>query len=284
MNYVTFHVGDWCTSTELLSATERGVYMALLMRYYIEERPLMQDECKRIARPYNEYEQEALDYVLKKFFTFENGSYRHHRCDKEIEDFRAKSEKRSKAAKSRWHRDTEGKEQHKRVEKASISNAQEHASADASADDCGSAFEMPSRLAVKPSSQKEERGDETAPASPTEPAETDEKPKKRSRRRPSIACPWSLDDAVPEDLAAWAKEKHPSVDFAKEFEKLIHWAQSHDERRPDWPATFRGWIARAEGYEKNRRGAYQSNRPSPLSEQDYSSYDELWGRTGIVEG
>ena len=283
MVFIQWHIGDWISGTSLMSATERGVYFDLLMRYYGAERPLMQSECNRIARAYDEHEREAMQYVLKEHFTLEDGVYRHRRCDLEIASYKDKVEKRSKAAKSRWEKS--------RKENGSI-NA-DHTDANAHADEYASAHADVDANYVQKAWEpitsnhepiKEERGDETAPASPAEPAETDEKPKKRSRRRPSIACPWSLDDEVPEDLAAWAKEKHPSVDFVKEFEKLIHWAQSHDERRPDWPATFRGWIARAEGYAKQRRAAYQSNRPSPLSEQDYSSYDELWGRTGIVEG
>ena len=274
MNYVQWHIGDWLSGTSLLSATERGVYIDLLMRYYREERPLMQSECKRIARAYDVHEQEALTYVLENFFELENGSYRHKRCEEEIASMRVKSEKRSNAAKSRWAKSGKGYDgKHAQYSCAS-------ACANESANDVQKEWE-PITNNQEPIN-KEGEG-EGASASPAETGGLTENPKKRSRRRPSIACPWSVDDEVPEDLAAWAKEKHPSVNYSKEFEKLIHWAQSHDERRQDWPATFRGWIARAEGYEKERqrRGTYQH---SPLSEQDYTSYDELWGRTGIVEG
>ena len=102
MNFVPWHLGDWIASTSLLSATERGVYFDLLVRYYKEERPIMQMECKRIARAYAPEEQEAMEYVLNEFFELEDGSFRHHRCDEEIAAFRIKSEKRSSAAKARW--------------------------------------------------------------------------------------------------------------------------------------------------------------------------------------
>lgn len=281
MNYVQWHIGDWLSGTSLLSATERGVYIDLLMRYYREGRPLMQSECKRIARAYDVHEQEALTYVLETFFELENGSYRHKRCEEEIASMRVKSEKRSNAAKSRWAKSGKGYDG-KHAEYACASGCAS-ACANESAKDVQKAWE-PITNNQEPINKEE--GGESASASPAETDGLTEKTKKRSRRRPSIVCPWSADDEVPEDLAAWAKEKHPSVDCSKEFEKLIHWAQSHDERRPDWPATFRGWIARAEGYEKERqrRGACKTNQHSPLSEQDYSSYDELWGRTGIVEG
>ena len=102
MNYVQLHLGDWIAGTLDLTPTERGVYMDLLVRYYKEERPLMQDECKRIARGYAPAEQEAMHYVLQRFFTLENGLYRQSRCDEEIEKAQTVSNKRKRAAASRW--------------------------------------------------------------------------------------------------------------------------------------------------------------------------------------
>lgn len=102
MNYVQLHLGDWIAGTLDLTPTERGVYMDLLVRYYKEERPLMQDECKRIARGYAPAEQEAMHYVLQRFFTLENGEYRQSRCDEEIEKAQTVSDKRKRAAASRW--------------------------------------------------------------------------------------------------------------------------------------------------------------------------------------
>ena len=107
MNYVQLHLGDWIAGTLDLTPTERGVYMDLLVRYYKEERPLTQDECKRIARAYAPDEQEAMHYVLQRFFTLENGEYRQSRCDEEIEKAQAVSTKRKRAAASRWAKKTE---------------------------------------------------------------------------------------------------------------------------------------------------------------------------------
>lgn len=102
MNYVQWHIGDWVAGTSLLSATERGVYMDLMMRYYSAERPITQDECKRIARAYSEDEQEAMQYVLQTFFTLENGVYVHERCEREIASAKEVSSKRSAASRARW--------------------------------------------------------------------------------------------------------------------------------------------------------------------------------------
>ena len=112
MNFVQFHLGDWIAGTALLSPTERGVYMDLLVRYYKEERPIMQVECKRIARAYAPHEAEAMQYVLETFFTLEDGVYRHSRCDEEIAKAAATAEKRKKAANARWTRDSKPKIEH----------------------------------------------------------------------------------------------------------------------------------------------------------------------------
>lgn len=116
MNFVQFHLGDWIAGTALLSPTERGVYMDLLVRYYKEERPIMQVECKRIARAYAPHEAEAMQYVLETFFTLEDGVYRHSRCDEEIAKAAATAEKRKKAANARWTRDSKPKIEHNECE------------------------------------------------------------------------------------------------------------------------------------------------------------------------
>ncbi len=102
MNYVQLHLGDWISGTLDLTPTERGVYMDLLVRYYKEEKPLMQVDCKRIARGYASGEQEAMQFVLQRFFRLENGAYHHARCDAEIAKFQALSDKRKAASKKRW--------------------------------------------------------------------------------------------------------------------------------------------------------------------------------------
>lgn len=104
MNFVPFHVGDWEAGTRLLSPTEKGVYIDLLMLYYSLERPLMRTECERMSRAYAQNEKDALEYVLDRFFQEKDGSYHHERCDTEIKAYRDKSRKAAESAKARWHK------------------------------------------------------------------------------------------------------------------------------------------------------------------------------------
>ena len=106
MNYVQFHWGDWVRSTQDLTPLERGIYIDLLQRYYLKERPLTDDECSRIARAYRDEEQKAMQYVLQTFFKREANAWRHDRCDEEIAKFNDISAKRSAAGrKSRASKD-----------------------------------------------------------------------------------------------------------------------------------------------------------------------------------
>lgn len=109
MNYVQFHVGDWDSSTRLLSPLEKGVYIDLLMLYYSVERPLMRSECERISRAYAPEEKAAMEYVLDRFFHREGDVYAHHRCDEEIAKAAEKSEKAAKSAKARWNKGSKTK-------------------------------------------------------------------------------------------------------------------------------------------------------------------------------
>ena len=102
MNYVQFHWGDWVRSTQDLTALEKGVYIDLLQRYYQKERPLTDEECKRIARAYANAEQEAMQYVLQTFFTKDAEGYRNSRCDEEIAKANGVSRKRADAARKSW--------------------------------------------------------------------------------------------------------------------------------------------------------------------------------------
>lgn len=104
MIYFSFHIGDWETGTRLLSAAEKGIYIDLLTLYYKQEGPIMQMQCKRIARAYDLQEQEALEYVLATFFTLDGDCYRNDRADEEIEKYRATIDGRRKAAQSRWNK------------------------------------------------------------------------------------------------------------------------------------------------------------------------------------
>lgn len=106
MVYINFHIGDWISSTRLLTATERGVYFDLLTQYYVDEGPLMRSQCDRISRAYADEEREAMRYVLNEFFEDREDGYHCARCDRDIAACREKSKNAQKSAQARWLKKT----------------------------------------------------------------------------------------------------------------------------------------------------------------------------------
>lgn len=109
MLYFPFHVGDWITGTKLMSAVEKGVYIDLLTFYYSVERPITEDECKRIARAYACAERDAMQYVLQNHFAYVDGAYVHKKCEEVISQTLEKQVdiklKKQKAAHARWEKE-----------------------------------------------------------------------------------------------------------------------------------------------------------------------------------
>jgi uncharacterized protein YdaU (DUF1376 family) len=137
MLYFKFHIGDWITGTRLCSPFERGIYIDLLTLYYSKERPLMRDECERIASAYAPEMRKAFDYVLENFFEREGDTYRNRRADKEIAECLAVSSNNRRAAKARWEKGkTEGAQpgaDDAQSERKANADANAYANADAGA-------------------------------------------------------------------------------------------------------------------------------------------------------
>ena len=214
MNYVQLHLGDWIAGTLDLTPTERGVYMDLLVRYYKEERPLMQDECKRIARGYAPAEQEAMHYVLQRFFTLENGEYRQSRCDEEIEKAQTVSNKRKRAAASRWAKKPE-------IDAIAYPNAEQTQC------ECNANGMLTNNQ---------------------EPITNKETERKKKEKRQAITHAFNL-DLLPSEWADYAKQVRPDLDPQTVFADFVFYftkGRGTGELRSDkgWNQSWQGWVRR----------------------------------------
>ena len=267
MNFVQFHIGDWDSSTRLLSPTEKGIYIDLLFLYYSLERPLMRSECERIARAYADSERRAMEYVLERFFMAEGDSYRHLRCDQEIEATRAKSEKAAASAKARWDRQRANSAKRQK-ERASMqkgcsddANAYANASkthvqsecernADAMLTDNRKPISNKPPLVPPSTSQAEEREqatgnpDSTLFESEAEPeSEPEEKSKpERKPRQPLVYFP----DKLPDEWRETAKTIRPDVNPEFVFNKVrARFAGTSNKKTlGNWRKIFLDWIGR----------------------------------------
>lgn len=86
MNYWPRWINAIKKRTASLSLMQMGAYDRLLDHYYAEDGPLPGTviECCRIVGAVTKPEQEAVRFVLDRFFNLEDGQYRNERADEEI--------------------------------------------------------------------------------------------------------------------------------------------------------------------------------------------------------
>jgi uncharacterized protein YdaU (DUF1376 family) len=104
VNYFEYHLGDYAKDAGHLTMIRDGAYLRLMAAYYSREKPLPLDleECFDLTRCASKAEREAVEYVLRKFFTRAEDGYHQKRCDEEIDRLRRKSEAGRTGANARW--------------------------------------------------------------------------------------------------------------------------------------------------------------------------------------
>ena len=100
MHYYRHHIGDFLKDTGHLSNDQMGVYLRMLWRYYLDEKPL-KDDCESIAFAMRS-DGKTVGLILHHFFVLQDEGWRHKRCDKEIADYHEKKEKAANSANARW--------------------------------------------------------------------------------------------------------------------------------------------------------------------------------------
>jgi uncharacterized protein YdaU (DUF1376 family) len=101
MHYYKHHIGDFLKNTGHLSNDQMGVYLRMLWRYYLDEKPL-ENDCESIAFAMRS-DEKTVGLLLKHFFVLQDDGWRHNRCDKEIADYHNKKEKAVNSANARWN-------------------------------------------------------------------------------------------------------------------------------------------------------------------------------------
>lgn len=104
MNFYAFHIGDYTSATAHLSIIEDGVYRRLLDVYYVREAPIPLDlrQAYRLVRAQTDDERQAVETILREFFTETEEGWRHARCEAEIERASEKRGKAKASAEARW--------------------------------------------------------------------------------------------------------------------------------------------------------------------------------------
>jgi uncharacterized protein YdaU (DUF1376 family) len=106
--WMPLYIGDYLGDTSHLSQAHHGAYFLLMMHYW--QKGMLQaslKHCYAVARAHAPEEQEAVDDVLREFFTLDTESYHHARIDRELSRITKVSagnkERAAKAANARWN-------------------------------------------------------------------------------------------------------------------------------------------------------------------------------------
>jgi len=99
LQYYPFFWGEYAAKTAGLTQSQNGAYMLFLKHIYCTGEKIHDREKYRVAMAFNEDERQAADFILLKFFKFDNvtGSWDHEKCREVI----AKAEATHKSAAER---------------------------------------------------------------------------------------------------------------------------------------------------------------------------------------
>ena len=238
MNYYEHHLGDYLRDTAHLSMLEDGAYRRLLDAYYIKEAPLpiATRDVFRLVRAQSKQDREAVETVLREFFTETPDGWKHTRCDKEIARFQDKQRKAKASAEARW------------------AHRQPHSDCNANA--------SPDAMRTHSEGNAPRARPQTPDTRPyVEPEGST--PGRAAKPRPAKKCP--ADFAVTDEMVAWARAECPGVSISAETPKFRD--HTFATAATDWPGRWRNWMRKAaEMAGQGNRGATQASRPRDIFE------------------
>jgi uncharacterized protein YdaU (DUF1376 family) len=101
MNYYSRHIGDYAKKAGRLSLLEHGVYTILMDAIYDREQFPTEDEAIDWVWARTDEEIDAVKFVLRKFFTLNDGVYVQNRIKEELSTYQETCEKNARIAKER---------------------------------------------------------------------------------------------------------------------------------------------------------------------------------------
>lgn len=98
MHYYKKNIGDYAKKTGRLTMLQHGAYTLLIDACYDREKFPTLEEAIEWSWAISKEEIEAVEFVLKRFFIFENGFYTQSRIQEEISEYHNKSLKNKEIA------------------------------------------------------------------------------------------------------------------------------------------------------------------------------------------
>jgi uncharacterized protein YdaU (DUF1376 family) len=248
MNYFKKHLGDYAKKAGRLSMLQHGSYTLLMDACYDREQFPTMEEAIEWTWASSSAEVEAVEFVLKKFFTLQDGVYVQSRIQEEIAEYHAKAETNKRIALER--------EANRRAK--STNRAQDVDEAPPNHKPITTnhkPVEEQTTCAAAPAAVVE-----VAPALPAEPAEP-----------PAYTLPTNTGEEYPiaRQRVEEFVELYPGVDVMQELRKMRGWLISNPAKRKTKKGMMsfvNNWLSKqqnaAGSQQQLRRIGPASGRPS----------------------
>lgn len=250
MQHYQRHIGDYAKKAGRLSILQHGVYNLLMDACYDRESFPTRDEAIDWVWAASKEEIEAVDFVLRRFFTLQDdGKYVQNRIREELEIFAEKCQKQAeKGRKGGRPKKTHGvKLESQKKPVALFKNPDESQRVLKKT--------LPSTHYPVPSTQEEKKPLALSPNSDA-----------ASKSPPVIALPTNRFNSigeffeVTEDmLPAW-EEAYPAVNVRQELLKINAWLQDNPAQRKT-AGGMRRFLGSWFGRTQNRGGSQSPNQP-----------------------
>lgn len=122
MHYYPHHIGDFIRDTARLNDAQSMAYLRLLWVYYESESPIPND-IDAVAFKIGANASDVHQILSHFFFLHDDGFWHQARCDKEILEYRSRSEKAKKSANARWSNANAMRSHNDRTADAQVSDA-----------------------------------------------------------------------------------------------------------------------------------------------------------------
>lgn len=272
MHYYLFNLGDYRRDTIHLSRLEHSIYRDLIDWYFLDEKPIPNDEkiIYRKLRLTIDEEKEALVNVLNDFFLQTDDGWFHRRIEEDIAAYYEKSEKARESVKKRWEKEkgirtnNEGNTDVIRTNnecntnQKPITNNQEPINP----------LERGSKILTGVSAN--EKNDADASPAPAQPPPVSS----LKLTQTHIQQPFR-----PTEAAVRLAEKH-GLDIGTEADLFVAHYESTGEVRANWDACFRKWLMRSMQHKAETEKRSQGPPVNGKKSKKFSGFDYINGGDG----
>ena len=212
MHYYQHHIGDFIRDTAQLNDHQLATYLRLIWIYYDSERPIS-DDLESVAFAVRS-DEKTVGLILRHYFTRSPEGWIHSRCEKEINEYKARGDKARQKANARWS-NAAAMPQHSHSNAAALPQHRKNGVLDANQEP------------ITNNQEKEKERESATDAADAAP---------RSRAT-------AISDDFPGDAElAWCDAERPELSAATVAIAFRDYHLAHGSTMKSWPAAWRTWV------------------------------------------